>query len=66
MDRDRIRLLLEGVKLGEIPVDSAMKSLASFPFVDTKSARVDIQRSSGDKSFLRQRKTCGQKTNACS
>jgi len=45
MDRERIRELLEGVGRGEIEVSSAMKSLASLPFVDTPNARVDTQRS---------------------
>ena len=45
MDRDRIRQLLEDVKQGDVEIDAAMQSLASFPFVDTPSARVDTQRS---------------------
>jgi NCAIR mutase (PurE)-related protein len=45
MDRERIRQLLEDVKQGDVEIDSAMQSLAGFPFVDTPSARVDTQRS---------------------
>jgi hypothetical protein len=45
MDRERIRRLLESVRQGDVEVGAAMKFLASFPFVDTPNARVDIQRS---------------------
>ncbi len=45
MDRERIRQLLESVRQGEVEVGAAMNLFASFPFVDTPNARVDIQRS---------------------
>ncbi len=45
MDRERIREMLEGVQRGEVEISSAMRSLASYPFVDTPDARVDTQRS---------------------
>ena len=45
MNRDQILELLEGVKRGDVEVDAAMKSLKGFPFIDTPTARVDIQRS---------------------
>lgn len=45
MNRDRIRSLLEDVQAGRLPAEAAFEQLALFPFVDTRDARVDTQRS---------------------
>lgn len=45
MDRDQLRQLLQGVQSGSVELDTAVKRLAHFPFVDTEDARVDTQRS---------------------
>ncbi len=45
MNRDQIQELLEGVRSGDVAVNDAVESLKGFPFVDTKAARVDVQRS---------------------
>ena len=44
MNRDRVRQLLEAVRMGDQDVDSAMESLAHLPFVDTPNARIDTHR----------------------
>ena len=44
MDVDRLRLLLEQVKSGEMPVDGALSSLKSLPFEDLGFARIDHHR----------------------
>ncbi len=45
MDRDELRQLLESLQRGDVELDTAVKRLAHFPFVDTQHARVDTQRS---------------------
>lgn len=44
MNRDRVRQLLEAVRMGSQDVDSALESLAQLPFVDTPNARIDTHR----------------------
>src|SRR5689334_18185081 len=44
MDRDRLRALLERVRAGEIPVESALDSLRSLPFEDLGFAKLDHHR----------------------
>jgi NCAIR mutase (PurE)-related protein len=45
MGPDRIREILQSVQEGGLGIDDAMESFSRFPFVDTPSARVDVQRS---------------------
>ncbi len=44
MNRDRLRELLEGLRRGEVDVETALEDLARLPFVDTEHARVDTHR----------------------
>ncbi|MDH3212556.1 MAG: nickel pincer cofactor biosynthesis protein LarB [Myxococcales bacterium] len=44
MNRDRLRELLDGVRRGEVGVESALEDLARLPFVDVPDARVDTHR----------------------
>lgn len=44
MDRNALRTLLESVRRGETELDAALEALATLPFVDTPSARIDTHR----------------------
>jgi NCAIR mutase (PurE)-related protein len=44
VNRERIRELLESVRLGEIELDAALERLSRLPFVDVPDARVDTHR----------------------
>lgn len=44
MDRNALRSLLEAVRRGETGPDDALEALATLPFVDTPSARIDTHR----------------------
>ena len=44
MNREKLRVLLDAVRRGELDTEEALESLARLPFVDTGHARVDIHR----------------------
>lgn len=44
MDRDQIRQLLEDVKSGQVPVDSAFEKLKTLPYDDLGFAKIDTHR----------------------
>ena len=44
MDSDRLRRLLEGVRGGEVDIESAAGELSRLPYLDTEHARVDTHR----------------------
>ena len=44
MDAERLRHLLEQVKAGEVPIDSALSALRSLPFEDLGFAKLDHHR----------------------
>jgi NCAIR mutase (PurE)-related protein len=44
VDRERLRMLLDGVRRGEIATERALDELSHLPFVDTPHARVDTHR----------------------
>ncbi len=44
MNSDSIRDLLEGVRSGQVDVDSATDQLARLPFIETAQARIDTHR----------------------
>ncbi|HOK54086.1 MAG TPA: 1-(5-phosphoribosyl)-5-amino-4-imidazole-carboxylate carboxylase, partial [Armatimonadota bacterium] len=45
MDAERLRLLLEQVKAGDIPVDDALNELRGLPYHDLGFAKLDMHRS---------------------
>jgi hypothetical protein len=44
MDKDKIRVLLEDVRAGKVPVDEAMNALRHLPYTDLGFARLDTHR----------------------
>ena len=44
MEREKIRKVLEDVRLGKIEIDDAMRLLKSFPYVDLGFAKIDTHR----------------------
>jgi NCAIR mutase (PurE)-related protein len=44
MDRNALRTLLDSVRRGDTELDEALEALATLPFVDTPSARIDTHR----------------------
>lgn len=44
MDRNALRTLLESVRRGDTEPDDALEALATLPFVDTPSGRIDTHR----------------------
>jgi len=63
MDNKRLKILLENVKSGHIPVDEALNNLRSLPYDDMGYAKLDMHRgirTGFPEVVFCQGKTCGQ------